>query len=131
FLKFPPSDADARKQEKETDFDFLTRIAKENGFEMFIDHTASPKGRILKFKFLISEFTPSLTLKWGASLKDFTPRLTTIGDVFGVSVRVWVESLQTEFVIVASWDFDRASLNLSIYPSLVGAVEDLLGDDAK
>jgi uncharacterized protein len=131
FLKFPPNDADTRKQEKETDFDFLTKIAKENGYEMFIDHTQSPKGRILKFKFLISEFTPSLSLKWGASLKDFTPRLTTIGDVFGVSVRVWVEALQTEFVIVASWDYDRASINLSIYPSLVGAVEDVLGDEAK
>lgn len=131
FLKFPPSDADTRKQEKESDFDFLTKIAKENGYEMFIDHTQSPKGRILKFKFLISEFTPSLTLKWGASLKDFTPRLTTIGDVFGVSVRVWVDALQTEFVIVASWDYDRASINLSIYPSLVGAVEDVLGDEAK
>jgi hypothetical protein len=131
FLKFPPSDADARKQEKETDFDFLTKIAKENGYEMFIDHTESPKGRVLKFKFLISEFTPSLTLKWGASLKEFTPRLTTIGDVFGVSVRVWVDALQTEFVIEASWDYDRASLNLMIYPSLVGEVDDLLGEGAK
>jgi len=131
FLKFPPSDADARKQEKETDFDFLTRIATENGYEMFIDHTQSPKGRILKFKFLISEFTPSLSLKWGASLKEFTPRLTTIGDVFGVTVRVWVESLQTEFVIVASWDYDRASLDLTIFPSLIGDVEDVLGSEAK
>lgn len=131
FLKFPPTDADVRKQQKETDFDFLTKIATENGFEMFIDHTASPKGRVLKFKFLISEFTPSLSLKWGASLMEFTPRLTTVGDVFGVTVRVWVESLQTEFVIVASWDYDRASLNLSIYPSLLGDVEDVLGSEAK
>jgi uncharacterized protein len=131
FLKFPPTDTNVRKQEKETDFDFLTKIATENGFEMFIDHTASPKGRVLKFKFLISEFTPSLSLKWGASLMEFTPRLTTIGDVFGVTVRVWVDALQTEFVIAASWDYDRASLNLTIYPSLVGEIEDVLGDDAK
>jgi hypothetical protein len=131
FLKFPPSDQPVRRQEKESDFDFLTTIASENGYEMFIDHTASPKGRVLKFKFLISEFTPSLTLKWGASLMEFTPRLTTIGDVFGVSVRVWVESLQTEFVIVASWDYDRASLNLTIYPSLIGEVDEILGPQAK
>ena len=131
FLKFPPTDADVRKQQKETDFDFLTKIATENGFEMFIDHTASPKGRVLKFKFLISEFTPSLSLKWGASLMEFTPRLTTVGDLFGVTVRVWVESLQTEFVIVASWDYDRAALNLTIYPSLLGDVEDVLGSEAK
>jgi hypothetical protein len=131
FLKFPPSDTSVRKQEKETDFDFLTKIATENGYEMFIDHTSSPKGRVLKFQFLISEFTPSLSLKWGSSLMDFTPRLTTVGDVFGVSVRVWVDTLQMEFVITVSWDYDRASLNLMIYPSLVGEVEDLLGSDAK
>jgi hypothetical protein len=131
FLKFPPSDTSVRRQEKESDFDFLTRIATENGYEMFIDHTESPKGRVLKFQFLISEFTPSLALKWGASLMEFTPRLTTIGDVFGVSVRVWVETLQTEFVIVASWDFDRASLNLTIYPSLIGDVDEILGPQAK
>ncbi len=131
FLKFPPSDTPVRRQEKESDFDFLTTLATENGYEMFIDHTESPKGRVLKFQFLISEFTPSLTLKWGASLMEFTPRLTTIGDVFGVSVRVWVETLQTEFVIVASWDFDRASLNLTIYPSLIGEVDEILGPQAK
>src|SRR6185295_12081778 len=131
FLKFPPSDAPVRRQEKETDFDFLTKIATENGFEMFIDHTAAPKGRVLKFQFLISEFTPVVSLKWGASLTEFTPRLTTIGDVFGVTVRVWVESLQTEFVIAVSWDYDRASLNLTIYPSLIGEVDEILGPEAK
>lgn len=131
FLNFPPPDQAVRKQEKETDFDFLTKLATENGYEMFIDHTADPKGRILKFQFLISEFTPSLTLKWGASLMDFTPRLTTIGDVFGVSVRVWVETLQTEFVIVASWDYDRASLNVTIYPSLIGEIDEILGPQAE
>ena len=48
-----------------------------------------------------------------------------------MTVRVWVESLQTEFVIVASWDYDRASLDLTIYPSLIGDVEDVLGSEAK
>jgi hypothetical protein len=130
FLKFPPSDQPVRRQEKETDFDFLTKIATENGFEMFIDHTSDPKGRVLKFQFLISEFTPTVSLQWGASLMEFTPRLTTIGDVFGVSVRVWVETLQTEFVIVASWDYDRASLDLTIYPSLIGEIDEILGPQA-
>jgi len=131
FLKFPPIDTPVRRQEKETDFDFLTRIATENGFEMFIDHTSNPKGRVLKFQFLISEFTPSLTLKWGSSLTEFTPRLTTVGDVFGVSVQVWVESLQTEFVILVSWDYDRASLNLAIYPKLEGNLDDILIPEAE
>lgn len=60
---------------------------------------------------------------------DFTPRLTTVGDVFGVSARVWVASLQMEFVIVVSWDYDRASFNLMIYPGL-GDLNTLLGEKA-
>jgi hypothetical protein len=126
FQTFPEFvEKSVRRQEGETDFDFLSKIARENGWEVFIDHTQSPKGRILKFQFLIQQYTPSLALKWGASLMEFTPRLTTIGDLFGVSDRVWVDSLQMEFVIMVSWDYDRACFNLSIYPSL-GEVEAIL-----
>ena len=42
----------------------------------------------MKFSVLISEFTPSLAMN-GALLMEFTP--PTDGDVFGGSVRVWVE----------------------------------------
>ncbi len=118
-----------RKQQAQSDFDFLTAIAKENGWEMYIDHTLEPKGYVLRFQFLIQDYSPSVTLQWGSSLMDFTPRLTTVGDVFGVSARVWVASLQMEFVIVVSWDYDRASFNLMIYPGL-GDLNTLLGEKA-
>jgi hypothetical protein len=120
----------ARRQARESDFDFLSGIAKENGWEMYIDHTEDPKGYVLRFQFLIQDYSPSLTLKWGQSLMDFTPRLTTVGDLFGVTARIWIASLQTEFVIIVSWDYDRAAFNLSIYPGL-GDVETLLGAKAK
>jgi phage protein D len=132
FLSDPQSAQESvRRQEKQTDFDFLSEIARSNGWEVFIDHTQSPKGRILKFQFLIQQYTPTATLKWGSSLMEFTPRLTTVGDVFGVSARVWVDTLQMEFVIVVSWDYDRACFNLTIYPSLIGEVDDIVGSDAK
>jgi uncharacterized protein len=126
-----PQDAqdNVRTQQKQSDFDFLSSIAKENGWEMYIDHTQSPKGYVLRFQFLIQDYAPSVTLKWGQSLKDFTPRLTTVGDVFGVSARVWIASLQMEFVIVVSWDYDRAAFNLMIYPGL-GDLSELLGGNA-
>jgi hypothetical protein len=131
YLAFPPESQRAvRHQERETDFDFLSGIARENGWEMFIDHTQSPKGRVLKFQFLIQQYTPSLTLKWGASLMEFTPRLTTVGDVSGVATRIWVDSLQTEFVILAGWDFDRAAFTLSIYPN-IGEIEEILPEKDK
>jgi len=116
-----------RRQERETDFDFLTGIAKENGWEMYIDHTEDPKGYVLRFQFLIQDYSPTLSLKWGQSLLDFNPRLTTVGDLFGVTARIWIASLQTEFVIIVAWDYDRAAFNLSIYPGL-GDVETILGE---
>jgi uncharacterized protein len=126
YLSFPQESQRAvRKQEKVSDFDFLSEIARENGWEMFIDHTQSPKGRVLKFQFLIQQYTPSLTLKWGSSLSEFTPRLTTVGDVSKIATRIWVDSLQTEFVILVGWDFDRASFDLSIYPAM-GDIEQFL-----
>jgi hypothetical protein len=118
-----------RKQQATSDFDFLTSIAKENGWEMYIDHTAEPKGYMLRFQFIVQDYSPSVTLEWGSSLMDFTPRLTTVGDVFGISARVWVASLQMDFVIVVSWDYDRAAFNLMIYPGL-GDLSTLLGDKA-
>jgi hypothetical protein len=117
--------------ENMSDFDILSTIASQNGWEVFIDHTQSPKGRVLKFQFLVQQYTPSVSLAWGSSLMDFTPRLTTIGDVFAVSTPVWVDSLQMDFVIAVSWDYERACLNLFIYPKVNGPVEELLGPQAR
>lgn len=119
-----------RTQASESDFDFLTRIAKANAWDMFIDHTQDPKGYVLRFQFLMQDYSPSVSLEWGKSLMDFTPRITTVGDVFGVSARVWIASIQMEFVIVVSWDYDRAAFNLMIYPDL-GDIDGVLGDSTK
>lgn len=118
-----------RTQSGVSDFDFLTSIAKDNGWEVYIDHTLEPKGYVLRFQFLMQDYTPSVTLQWGQSLSDFTPRLTTVGDVFGVSARVWIATLQLEFVIVVNWDYDRAAFNLMIYPGL-GDLATILGENA-
>jgi phage protein D len=115
-----------RLQQGQSDFDFLSGLAKENGWEMYIDHTQEPKGYVLKFQFLIQDYSPSVTLKWGESLMDFTPKITTVGQVAGVSTRIWVPSIKMEFVIVLSWDYDRAAFDLMVYPGL-GSLQELLG----
>lgn len=126
FLAFPQfAQMSVRKQSGVNDFQFLSEVAKENGWQMYIDHTVEPRGRVLKFQFLIQDYAPSLTLTWGASLTDFTPRLTTVGQVEGVSARVWVDSIKMDFVITLNWDFDRAMFNLSIAPG--GELGELLG----
>ena len=132
FLSFPGfAQPSVRRQEQTSDFDFLTTVARENGWEVFIDHTQNPKGRVLKFQFLIQQYTPSVTLDWGSSLIEFTPRLTTVGDVGAVTTSVWVDSLQMDFVIAVSWDYDRACFNLAIYPKVGGDLKNLLGTSVK
>ena len=125
FLAFPQfAQMAVRKQSGVDDFQFLTEVAKDNGWQMYIDHTAEPHGRVLKFQFLIQDYAPSLTLKWGASLMEFTPRLTTVGDIEGVAARVWVDSIKMDFVIALNWDYDRAMFKLSITPG--GEIGELL-----
>ena len=58
----------------QSDFDFLSQLAKDNGWEMYIDHTQEPRGYVLKFQFLIQDYSPSIHLKWGESLIDFHPQ---------------------------------------------------------
>jgi phage protein D len=118
-----------RVQQGQTDFEFLSVLAKENGWEMYIDHTMEPKGYVLRFQFLIQDYSPSVTLKWGESLNEFTPKITTVGQVAGISTRIWVASIKMEFVIVLSWDYDRAAFDLMIYPGF-GNLDELIGAKA-
>jgi phage protein D len=119
-----------RFQQGQSDFDFLSGLAKENGWEMYIDHTMEPRGYVLKFQFLVQDYAPSVTLKWGESLSEFTPRVSTVGQVAGISTRIWIASIKLEIVIVLSWDFDRAAFDLMVYPGL-GSLDELLGDRAQ
>jgi phage protein D len=113
-----------RKQVGESNFDFLQHIAHENGWEMLMDHS-EPLGRWkLRFLSMAEHLAPELTLKYGQSLIDFTPRITKVGQIAGVTVRIWKPEIKTEFTVTVSWDWDRSSLNLSISPGFGGrAVE--------
>ena len=115
-----------RIQQGQSDFDLLAGIASENGWEMYIDHTKDPKGYVLRFQFLIQDYSPSTVLRWGQSLIDFTPRISTVGQVAAVATRIWVSPIKTEFVVVLGWDYDRASFDLQVYPGL-GDLDALLG----
>jgi hypothetical protein len=115
-----------RMQRAQSDFDFLSAIAKDKGWEMHIDHTATPQGFSLRFQFPLSDITPSVGLTWGASLADFTPRLTTVGQVAAVQTKIWIPAIKTEFTVVLGWDFDRAAFDLEFFPGFLG-VEDVQG----
>jgi hypothetical protein len=103
-----------RKQMSESNLDFLKRICQENGWELFIDHTGPQGGWQLRFFSLAEHLDPEVTLKYGQSLIDFTPRITKVGQIASVSVKIWVSSIKTEFTITASWDWDRNSLDVNV-----------------
>ena len=105
-----------RKQVSESNLDFLKRIAQENGWEVLIDHSGPQGGWQLRFFSLADHLTPDLTLKYGQSLIDFTPRITKVGQIANIAVRVWVSSIKMEFTITASWNWDQNSLNVTVSP---------------
>lgn len=121
-----------RKQQGESDADFLQRIARSNGLEMFIDHGGRLGGHKLRFMSTLSHLDADLTLKYGHSLVDFTPRITNVGQIAGVSLRVWVSEIKTEFTITVYWDWDRQELNLLVFPGFGQPTFEVgLGDEVK
>ena len=90
-----------RKQVGESDYDFLRHIALENGWEMLVDHSGPLGGHQLRFLSLAEHLMPDLTLKYGQSLIDFTPRLSKVGQVVGVSARIWQSDLKIDLSVTA------------------------------
>jgi uncharacterized protein len=105
-----------RKQAGESDFDFLGRIARENGWETVVDHEGPLGGFQLRFFSPADRLTPDVTLKWGRDLIDFAPRITTVGQVAAVRIPLWIPALKTELTVTVGWDWDRQSLDISISP---------------
>jgi hypothetical protein len=108
-----------RKQERESDFDFLKRIAQEYGWEMFIEHAGPLGGYQLRFMSPLDHLTPDITLTYGKSLVDFTPRISTVGQIASVTAYIWVAPLKTQFTVTIGWDWDRMAPTLDIQPMFV------------
>lgn len=125
-----------RKQVGESNLEFLKRISHENGWEMLMDYDGPLGGYQLRFMSLAEKLSPDVTLKYGQSLIDFTPRITKVGAIASVSVKMWISSIKQEFTVKASFDWDRKSLDLSIsagfgLPGNLSATPESLAGDAK
>jgi uncharacterized protein len=105
-----------RKQHDQTNFDFLGQIARENGWEMFIDHGAEPAGYQLRFMSPLSRLDADVTLRYGASLIEFTPKISKVGQIAAVSIKVWRPEIRLELTVTVGFDWDRQSLTISISP---------------
>jgi len=105
-----------RKQRAQTDLDFLTTIAGENGWLMTVDHSGSRGGSVLRFTSFFTHLVPDVTFRYGESLIDFAPRLSKVGEVLRVTVRFWIPQLKVEMTVTAGWDWDRQALEVSASP---------------
>ena len=105
-----------RKQAGENNFDFLKRISHENGWEINMDYDAPRGGYKLHFLSLAEHLAPTVTLKYGKSLIDFTPRISKVGEVASFSTKLWISSIKQEFTASVAYDWERKSLSVTISP---------------
>ena len=108
-----------RKQANESDYDFLGRIAAENGWDVLVEHDGPVGGHLLRFTSSLDRLQSDYTFAWGRSLIDFEPRLSKVGQIASISGFVWVSAIKMTFVITLGFDWDRMSLTLSVYPGMV------------
>lgn len=80
-------------QNNQNDFQFLTKLANDYGFEFFGEQTVAHfRPRTLQQR------TPDLTLRYGESLTSFSPELNTADTVKTVEVRHWNPDTKSEIV---------------------------------
>jgi len=107
--------AERPRYQQQSDYDFLRAIAAEYGFDMWVD------GDVFNFKLsLLGLPAPEVELRWGESLLEFTPRLSSVGQVVQVTARVWVEALKTQLSVEIGWDGER--LTTRVRPAALAAL---------
>jgi hypothetical protein len=116
----------------ESDFDFVSKIARENGWELVVDHGGPLGGLQLRYLSPLDHLAPALTLKYGASLLEFRPRISTVGQVVSVTAYVWISEIKTKLAITVGWDWDAMTLTIDVQPSFnpsgKGASDVVLGE---
>ena len=108
-----------RKQANESDYDFLNRLAAENGWDVLMEHDGATGGHMLRFTSSLDNLSTDFTFGYGKSLIDFAPRVSTVGQIFSVGGFVWVPAIKMSFAVTLGFDWDRMSLTLGVYPGVV------------
>lgn len=106
-----------RSQYKQSDYKFLRQIAAEYGFDMWVD------GDFMNFRFLLPQMpAPQVELKWGESLVEFSPKHTSIGELVAITLKVWIQEIQTELAVQARWDGD--TLSFRVIPAMFAEMDE-------
>ncbi|MFC1475868.1 phage late control D family protein [Candidatus Zixiibacteriota bacterium] len=99
----------------QSDLALLTSIAAKYDADFWVD------GNVLYLSRFMKEYTPRLSLTWGESLLDFTPKVSTVGQVAGVSMKFTLRELPLNFLVTMYYDFDRETVGISVVPGEAAA----------
>jgi hypothetical protein len=104
-----------RKQKGQTALQLLQEIAQAYDADFWVE------GDVLYLSRFIKEYSPRLTLTWGESLLEFSPRVSTIGSVVGVGAKFTLREIPLSFMVAIAWDFDRESISIQVVPGAAAA----------
>ena len=91
------------KQKGQSNLALLTEIAALYDSEFYVD------GNILYITRFMKEYSPRLSLTWGENLIDFTPKITTVGQSFGVGMKPFtLREIPLDFLVSVYYDFPIA-----------------------
>jgi uncharacterized protein len=112
-----------RKQAGRSDFEMLQEIAATYDADFWTE------GNVLYLcRFTNKDYSPRLTLTWGQNLLDFSPKVSTIGQVAGVGMRFTLREIPLDFLVSVYYDFDRESLGFLVVPGAAAAsAQQLIG----
>lgn len=125
-------------QHNQYDIDFLFQRARMRGYVLFIqeEDKATNRPRQLYFGPSQAGMVPGLRdvsfeLKWGASLMEFKPKLTTANQISSVTVRGWHRTRRTAISRTVKLDDERLTVNRDLHRILnaCDAREELVVDE--
>lgn len=105
-----------RKQRGQSDLELLKEIAADYDADFWVD------GDVLYLaRFFPKEYSARLTLAWGDNLLDFSPKISTVGNIAGAAMKFTLRELKITFVVSVFWDFDHERLGVSVVPGEAAA----------
>jgi phage protein D len=104
------------KQSGQSNLELLTEIAARYDAEFYVD------GSVLYVTRFMKEYSPRLTLTWGENLMDFTPKVSTVGQAFGVGMKFTLREIPLNFLVTVFYDFDREAVGITVVPGEAAAV---------
>ncbi len=112
-----------RKQKGQSDLELMKEIAATYDADFWVE------GDVFYFaRFVPKEYTARLTLKWGESLIDFSPQVSTVGEVSGAAMKFVLREIPLSFLVNVFYDFDREAVGIRVVPGeAAGATKILVG----